>query len=310
MAGDGTVLSGEVQRYLALRRSLGYRLAEVEQSLRAFAKFAEAAGDTHVRAARALEWASMPSTPLRRGIQLRTVVLFAAFLRAEDPEHELPSTGLFPTKTQRQAPYIYSRGEVVQLIEAAGRLHRIYPLRCETYATLFGLIASTGLRISEALDLKFEDMEPDGDTLVIRKGKFGKARCVPLHPTVAEVLGHYIDARRRLEADDRHLFLSARGRRISGCMADYTFRVIAKLANIETGRARPCRIHDLRHTFATRSLEACTADQGSVAEHFVALSTYMGHTDIKHTYWYFEATPELMAGMAWAAEALMAGEGR
>lgn len=291
---------------MALRRSLGYRLVEVERSLRAFAKFAEVAGDTHICAARALEWASMVSTPLRRGIQLRTVAMFAAFLRAEDPAHELPPTGLFPTMAQRQAPYIYNRGEVMRLIEAAGRLHRTYLLRRETYATLFGLIASTGLRISEALDLKFEDMEPDGGTLVIRKGKFGKARRVPLHPTVAEALGRYIDARRRLGMDNRHLFLSAGGRRIGRSMANYTFRTVAKLAGIETGRARPCRIHDLRHTFATRSLEACTADRGSVAEHFVALSTYMGHTDIKHTYWYFEATPELMAGMAWAAEALMA----
>ncbi len=301
------MLSGDVQRYVALRRGLGYRLMEAERSLRAFAKFAEVAGDTHVRAARALEWASMASTPLMRGIQLRTVAMFAAFLRAEDPAHELPPTGLFPTMPQRQAPYIYSRGEVVRLVEAAGRLHRTYPLRREIYATLLGLIASTGLRISEALDLEFDDMEPAGGTLVIRKGKFGKARRVPLHPTVAEALSRYINARRRLGITDRHLFVSASKRRIGPSMANYTFRTIAKLAGIETGRARPCRIHDLRHTFATRSLEACKADRGSVAEHFIALSTYMGHTDIKNTYWYFEATPELMAGMASAAELLMAG---
>ena len=301
------MLSGDVQRYVALRRGLGYRLMETERSLRAFAKFAEVAGDTHVRAARALEWASTASTPLMRGIQLRTVAMFAAFLRAEDPAHELPPTGLFPTMPQRQAPYIYSQGEVVRLVEAAGRLHRTYPLRREIYATLLGLIASTGLRISEALDLKFDDMEPDGGTLVIRKGKFGTARRVPLHPTVAEALSRYINTRRRLGITDRHLFVSASERRIGPSMANYTFRTIAKLAGIETGRARPCRIHDLRHTFATRSLEACKADRGSVAEHFVALSTYMGHADIKNTYWYFEATPELMAGMASAAELLMAG---
>jgi integrase/recombinase XerD len=93
-------------------------------------------------------------------------------------------------------------------------------------------------------------------------------------------------------------------------MANYTFRTIARLAGIETGRARPCRIHDLRHTFATRSLEACAADRSSVAEHFVALSTYMGHSDIKHTYWYFEATPELMAGIARSAEDLVVGTRR
>ena len=117
------MLSREVQRYMALRRSLGYRLLETERYLQAFAKFAELAGDRHVRAARALEWASMASTPLMRGIQLRTVGLFASFLRAEDPAHEVPPTGLFPTRLKRQAPYIYSRDEVARLIEAAGRLH-------------------------------------------------------------------------------------------------------------------------------------------------------------------------------------------
>lgn len=301
------MLSGEVQRYVALRRSLGYRLVQVERDLHAFAIFAEVTGDTHVSASRVLEWASANSTPLRRGIRLGTVARFAAFLRAEDPAHELPPTGLFPTVAKRQAPYIYSKSEVGRLLEAARRLHRTYPLRRETYATLLGLIASTGLRISEALDFEVDDVEPDGGTLAVRNGKFGKARRVPLHPTAAEALGRYIDGRRKLEVADRHLFLSAGGRRIASSMANYTFRTIAKLAGIETGRARPCRIHDLRHTFATRSLEACAADRGSVAEHFVALSTYLGHADIKHTYWYFEATPELMAGMAQAAETLVAG---
>ena len=299
------MLSVQVGRYVELRRGLGFRLLETERSLQAFAKFAEVAGDTHVRAGRALEWASMASTPIMRGVQLRTVAKFAAFLRAEDPAHELPSTGLFPTMRQRQAPYIYSPSEVVKLVEAAGRLRRTHPLKSETYAMLLGLIASTGLRISEALDLTFDDLEPGGGTIVVRSGKFGKARRVPLHPTVAEALGRYTDIRRKLGGIDQHLFISASGRRIGSSMANYTFRTIAKLAGIETGRARQCRIHDLRHTFATRSLEACAVDRGSVAEHFVALSTYLGHTDIKHTYWYFEATPELMTGMASAAEALM-----
>lgn len=300
------MLSADARRYVELRRGLGHRLAQTELHLRAFARFAEDAGDSHVLAARALEWAGNGSTPLVRGTRLRNVAQFAAFLRAEDPVHELPPVGLFPTVARRQAPYIYSPGEVVRLLEAAGRIHNTYRLRRETYATIFGLVACTGMRISEALGLAVEDVEPDGGALVIRAGKFGKARRVPLHPTAVEALRRYVDARRMLGTFDQHLFLSANGRRISRSMVNYTFRTIVRLAGIETGRARPCRIHDLRHTFATRSLEVCAVDRGSVAEHFVALSTYIGHADIKHTYWYFEATPELMTGMAQAAEALMA----
>lgn len=306
MARVGTMLSAEAQRYLMLRRGLGYRLTQTELFLRAFARFADDAGDTHVLATRALQWAGKGSTPLVRGIRLRTVAQFAAFLRAEDSAHELPPTGLFPTMAPRQAPYIYSPGEVTRLLGAAGRLDTTYPLRREAYATILGLVACTGMRISEALDLAVEDIEPGGGALVVRAGKFGKARRVPLHPTAIEALGRYLNARRMLGTIDQHLFLSANGRRISRSMVNYTFRTIATLAGIETGRARPCRIHDLRHTFATRSLEACAVDRGSVAEHFVALSTYIGHADIKHTYWYFEATPQLMTGMAQAAEALVA----
>ena len=146
--------------------------------MQAFAKFAEVAGDTHVRAGRALEWASMASTPIMRGVQLRTVAKFAAFLRAEDPARTAFDS-LFPTMRQRQAPYIYSPSEVVKLVEAAGRLRRTHPLKSETYATLLGLIASTGLRISEALDLTFDDLEPGGGTIVVRSGKFGKAPARP-----------------------------------------------------------------------------------------------------------------------------------
>jgi integrase/recombinase XerD len=208
--------------------------------------FAEDKGDRYVSAARALEWASKGSTPLSRGIRLRTISSFAAFLRAEDPRHESPPTGLYPTKTQRQSPYIYSPHEIAGLLDAAGRLHRTYPLRRETYQTLLGLIACTGLRISEALDLELGDIEPDEATLVVRDGKFGKARRVPLHVTAADALRRYVDARGAMNVPSRHLFLSAGGRRISRSMANDTFRTVAALAGIETGRARPCRIHDLR----------------------------------------------------------------
>jgi integrase/recombinase XerD len=121
------MLSADVERYVTLRSSLGHRLVEVRRMLRSYARFAEDAGDTHVRAARALEWANTGSTPLARGIRLRAVTRFAAFLRAEDPVHELPATGIFPTKMRRQVPYIYDPGEIVRLLEAATRLHRTYP---------------------------------------------------------------------------------------------------------------------------------------------------------------------------------------
>ena len=235
-------------------------------------------------------------------------MLFARFLHAEDPEHEIPPPLLFSTPYPRPLPYIYSQDELGRIVAAAQRLGQTYTLRRETYATLLGLIAATGLRISEALDLQIPDVQEDG-VLFIHHGKGGKSRIVPLHPTVVKALDSYLEVRRRLPDVDDHLFLSASRRRISHRSAAYTFRRVLLLAGIgRTGR-RPCRIHDMRHTFATRSLEKCPHRREDVAQHFVALATYLGHTQIAHTYWYFEATPELMGDIAKAADAVIGKEG-
>jgi integrase/recombinase XerD len=300
------MLTDHIDRYVALRQALGYRLRKTARRLQAFARFADAKGDTHIRTSTALAWATDAPSPSARHLRMRDVVHLARFLHAEDAAHEVPPATLFPAPKMRPLPYIYPPGEVAQIVAAAGRLRRTYPLRREVYTTLFGLIAATGLRVSEALDLRFDDLQPNG-VLLIRRTKFGKSRLVPLHPTVADALDRYLDRRRKLAVTDDHVFLSASDRRIGASMVNYTFRRVVRLAGVAVGRTRPCRIHDLRHTFATRSLQQCSTRRESVSRHCVSLATYLGHTDIVHTYWYLEATPELMTDIATAAEALMVG---
>jgi integrase len=302
------MLTAHVERYVALRQALGFRLRDTARRLRAFARFATARSDTHIRTSTAVDWAVEAPSPSARYVRLRDVVHLARFLHAEDAAHEVPPSRLFPASTVRPLPYIYTPEEVAQIVAAASRLRRTYPLRCEVYATLFGLIAATGLRVSEALDLLFDDLRPYG-FLLIRRTKFGKSRLIPLHPTVADALDRYLDQRRRLVVTDDHMFLSAGNRRIGSSMVHYTFRRVVRLAGVASERTRPCRIHDLRHTFATRSLQHCSTRREAVARHFVSLATYLGHTDITHTYWYLEATPELMTDIATAAEALVAKGG-
>ena len=189
---------------------------------------------------------------------------------------------------------------------AAAKLRDTHPLRRLGYATLLGLIASTGLRVSEALDLRFDDVLPDG-VLHIRRSKFGKSRLIPLHPTTKAALNRYLKIRQAHVVLDDHVFLSASDRRISSSTVNSTFRRILKLACITPTRARAPRILDLRHTMATRALERCSAERRAVSRHFVALSTYLGHVDIKQTYWYLQATSELMTDIAAAAEAFADG---
>ena len=300
------MLIAHVERYLSLRQTLGYKLRETSANLRAFARFAIHRGDTLVRASTAVDWATEAPSPHARHVRLRNVAHLARFLHAEDPTHEVPSNP-FHTSTRRRLPYIYKRGEIVQLVGAASRLRQSYPLRRQVYVTIIGLIAATGLRISEALDLRLYDSLPDG-VLQIRRTKFGKSRLLPLHPTAASALDRYLEQRRRLAVTDDHVFLSAGNQRIASSTVEYTFRRIRRLAGITATRTRPPRLHDLRHTFATRALEQCSTRREAVARHFVALATYMGHTDIAHTFWYLEATPELMIDIAAAAEALIAKE--
>jgi integrase/recombinase XerD len=306
MAGGILMLIAHVERYISLRQTLGYKLRDLSGNLCAFARFATDKGDTHVRVSTAVDWATEASSPHGRYIRLRDVARLARFLHAEDLTHEVPTNPFYELNGSRKT-YIYTPEEIGQLVGAAGRLRKSYPLRRQVYGTLLGLIAATGLRISEALDLRLYDVLSDG-VLQIRRTKFGKSRLIPLHPTAANAFDRYLEQRRNLVVTDDHVFLSAGNRRICSSMVEYTFRRIRRLAGLAPSRSRPPRIHDLRHTFATRALEQCSTRREAVARHFVALATYMGHTDIAHTYWYLEATPELMTGIAAAAETLIEGE--
>jgi integrase/recombinase XerD len=297
------MLSAQVERYIALRQALGFKLREVARNLRAFARYAEAKGDTCVHSSTAVDWAAQASSPGARQVRLRDVAGLARFLHAEDAAHEVPPA-VFHTPVRRTLPHIYTPDQLAQIVAAADQLRETHVLRRRTYATLFGLIAATGLRLSEALGLRLGDVLPGG-VLRIERTKFGKSRLVPLHPTVEAALGRYLDERGQLAVADDHVFLSAGRRRIGVNVADDTFRRVLRLAGIVSAGPRPCHIHDLRHTFATRALERCATRREAVARHFVALATYMGHADIAHTYWYLEATPELMADIAAAGEALM-----
>ena len=306
MAADAVMLSAHVDRYLALRRTLGYQLHYAGRNLQAFAAFASDQGDDHIRAATAVQWAAQAPSPHARSVRLRDVVLLARFLHAEDAAHEIPPARHFQVRVVRQPPYIYPPAEIDQLLAAAHRLPCSYALRRSVYATLIGLIAATGLRVSEALDLRFDDLLPNA-VLRIRRTKFAKSRLVPLHATTVEALTAYLQERQSVAIADDHLFVAANHRRIPTPRASTTFQRVVQLAGIAVGRQRRPRLVDLRHTFATRSLQRCAVRRESVARHVVALSTYLGHTSVVHTYWYLEATPELMADIATAGENLVAG---
>ena len=248
------MLMHAVDTSLAIRRAADFKLDAVEGYLRNFAQFATAQGDTHVATRTAIAWAAQAASEPQRHNRLNVVVRFARFSHAEDPRHDIPPERVFCGQRHRPTPYIFSEQDIQALVTHTARLGPSGSLRPQTYSTLVALLAVTGLRISEALALRFQDVTPDG--LVIRETKFRKSRLVPLHETATSALQGYLAQRCALALDDDHLFVSSRRRPLSYFTVVKTFHQLLDAAGIpaDPDRPRP-RLMDLRHTFASRALK-------------------------------------------------------
>jgi integrase/recombinase XerD len=300
------MLRQSIDAYLALRRAVGFRLMTEESLLHDFARWASDRRETHVRTQTAMAWATTARSTWQRERRLRAVAGFARHARAEDPRHEVPPIFVFGRRHVRPRPHIYSPDEIGRLLDAASRLPATWPLRPQVFTTLFGLLASTGLRVSEALGLRFGDVTRDG--LVIRTTKFNKTRLVPLHETATSALARYLDLRRRRSTVTDHVFVSPKGDQLPLSTVHKWFLRLTRETGLRSGPGTSGpRIHDLRHTFAVRALEACPHDGSPVGWRVRALSTYLGHRNLADTCWYLQATPDLLRGVADACERLLEG---
>jgi integrase/recombinase XerD len=297
------MLTSAVESYLAVRRAVGFELRVTEGLLRGFARLAADREEQHVVAKTAIEWAAQAPSPYQRGRRLEIIRLFARHAQAEDARHEIPPAGVFPTRRRPFRPFLFTPEQLHQLLQASAQLPPPGSLRPWTYCTLFSLLAVTGLRISEALRLRLEDVMADG--LRVRESKFRKSRLVPLHPSAEAGLGRYLDRRQRFAGADDHVFVSLRGQALSYPTVNAVFLALVRRLGFHPGPSqRGPRLHDLRHGFAVRALEACPAEPRQIIQHMVALSTYMGHAKLASTYWDLHATPRLLTDIADACETL------
>lgn len=281
--------------YLRLRRALGFKLAFPGQVLPYLVAYVEAAGASTLTADLAIAWAALPQgvRPISLAHRLGAARGFAKYLRTIDPRTEVPPCGIWPSKSPRPVPYLYSDEEVRRLLDAARQLQP--PLSAATYEALFGLLAVSGMRIGEARGLRRDDIDLADGVLTIREAKFDRSRVVPLHASATDALRSYAAVRDRLCPRPRAqtFFLSSAGTALpySGVLA--TFRKLAAVTGLRSATVRP-RIHDLRHSFAVRTLIERHRAGADVHSHIAALSTYLGHTNPAGTYWYLSAAPELM----------------
>lgn len=300
------MISEAVESYLEIRRAAGFQLQHDGSILLRFARFASERGETHLVSETAVEWAGQAVSIAERDRRLRALVRFARHAYAENPSHQIPPRDLYRRCRNRRTPYIFSSAQISRLLEQARLLGPFGSLRPHTYVTIFSLLSVTGLRISEALNLRFDDLTPDG--LVIRQTKFRKSRLVPLHETTVYGLREYEVNRRNLIPSDDYLFVSLRGHRLCYESVRKVFHSLVEKTGINRGdNCRQPQIHSFRHTFAVRALQGCRCDRDYVDKHLLALSTYLGHAHVADTYWYLEATPELLCDIAAARDSLVKG---
>lgn len=283
--------------YLAVRRTLGYKLDKPAGLLDQFLAYVEQHGEEHLRVDTMLAWARLPDGAdwSWASYRLSVVRTFAVHVHAIDPVSEVPAADLLPWRRCRATPFLYSDEELSRLFTATEMLRT--PHRVATFRTLIGLLAVTGMRVGEALALDRDDLDAVDHVLTIRLTKFGKAREVPVHPTTVEALQTYLRRRDRprTSARTRAVLVSTAGTRLLYTNVQSTFHRLVRRAGL-TPRSAACRprLHDLRHRFAVRTVMEAY-QQGHDPEHRLALlSTYLGHVDPKATYWYLSAAPELL----------------
>jgi integrase/recombinase XerD len=292
-----------LQNYLALRRGLGFKMRDAGKVLLRFVTFMEEREALHIKTRLALEWVQQAKTvqPAEWARQLCFIRGFARYRSATDPLTEVPSPELLPYRSTRARPYLYTEQEVQGLLDAALQLPTAWPstpLRPWVFHCLLGLLSVTGLRISEALDLKVDDVDLDQGVLTIRAAKFGRSRLVPLHPSTRTVLVDYLQRRKQFLDRRRsdYVFVSNRGTRLDVGRVHRAFYSLSRQTGLRAPGARNGpRLHDFRHRFAVQVLTRWYELGEDPARRLPVLSTYLGHVYVAGTYWYLSNWPELMA---------------
>jgi len=274
-------------------------VAEAQWLLPDFVAYLDSRGLRTVTVQAALEWAQQSPSGRATSVGPRRMTAvrgFARYLSGIDADTRVPPLGLMPHRQRWRQPLIYTPADV-DMVRDLARGSIVSPLRAATYDTLIGLLAASGLRIGEASKLDRSDLDWAQGVLLIRESKFGKSRLVPLHPSSMQALGDYAVLRDELQprANELSFFVSLKRKRLLCAVVQQTFRQLIDTAGIGVDAPSPPRLHDLRHTFAVRTLLGWYRAGEDVQAKMPSLSTYPGHREPACTYWYLSATPELLA---------------
>ncbi len=306
-------LTQAVDFYLQTRRRFGFALVQTGVELRSFVRYTQNIGHTGpLTAGLAADWAKLPRRchpgywAYRLGIARR----FAEFWRAYEPRTEIPDRNGFSQRYRRRPVHIFSPEELKKLMEASAQLDRVHRFRGSTFRILVGLLYGTGLRIGEALNLRDQDIDATKEVLTIRQAKCGHTRVVPVQASTLEALQGYRALRQKTFGSGAasRFFVDFRGKPLGYHGVSAVFRELCR--GLGWTDSPVPRLHDLRHTFAVRTLLGWYRNGGAMGPKLWILSTYLGHRHLADTYWYLTAVPELMqlcqerfaAAQTWASE--------
>ncbi|MFB9163593.1 tyrosine-type recombinase/integrase [Arthrobacter psychrochitiniphilus] len=282
-----------------MRRLLGFQLNDIERQVGLFCTWLEGQGQAQTFTIDdAVTWARLnpDAHPSWWATRLSLVRRFAAYLNATGIDVPIIPKGLLAAKKPRAVPFIYSQDDIDALLTACDSTFA-NPRVTATVRTVIGLLICTGLRISEALNLRVDDIDFDNEVLVIKPAK-SQERLVPIHASTIAALAGYLTLPARMATHpDPHgpIFVTSKGTGYAYISFFALFKRAREAAGLTPrGRARP-RLHDLRHTFTTAHMTVAYAHHKDPDRVLSLLATWLGHTDAAHTYWYLTATGELMS---------------
>ncbi len=309
MAGDPvSALEATLADYLGLRRALGHKLDDAGRQLAKFVAYLDDTGAETVTMSAVLGFVLDPdldpasTIPSRR---LAAVRGFARHLSGMDPRTEIPPMGLVRYRSRRRTPFVFSDTDVDAVARSAAA-STPFPLRAATLTTMIGLLGATGLRVGEAIRLDRGDIDWDDGVVLVRNTKFAKGRNVPVSTSTLDALAAYRRRRDRTRPTTSRFFVSLSGTPVAYSHFGLTFRRAVEDAGVGGGSPLRPRVHDLRHSFAVRTLLGWYRDGLDVEALLPRLSAYLGHAEPRFTYWYLTATPELLGHAAARLETSLA----
>jgi len=294
-----TNFGAHLEEYLRLRRALGHELADAARLLPRFVAYLDTIGASAITVENALAWVTEPQAGPGSVVWLHrmgAVRGFARHMSGIDPANEIPPLGLVSFKRSWHQPYIYSEIDILALMDEVSVLIPT-PFRAATFRTMIGLLAATGMRVSEVIALSRSDIDWADGVLTVRHSKFDKSREVPLDASTVQALRGYSDMSDQYvpAPTSNNFFVSGKGAPVIYPVFGEMFRRLVDRAGVGEGAPRRPRIHDMRHSFAVSTLVRWQREGQDIGELLPRLSTYLGHLSPSYTYWYLSAAPELLA---------------